>query len=164
MRTAVRVHDGMPLVGACYHLAFFLHVFLKREHRIETTPVVGWVNDGTDDLYIPHAWVEHERRKIDVSLARTPDPDIAAPGALLVLDRELVPGAATYSYHATRPRSGNIGFARALDENPELAMGSEELHANMGHVATSMSAMRRYLDEAPADVSYAKLRAVAFIK
>jgi hypothetical protein len=55
--------------GMCYRMTFLLHLYLA-ERGIGTTPVVGYVNDGTDDAMISHAWLGYEGKKNDLTLAR----------------------------------------------------------------------------------------------
>jgi hypothetical protein len=47
-----------PLDGACYRASLFLKLFLEQEYGIDANVVVGFVNDGTDELYASHAWLE----------------------------------------------------------------------------------------------------------
>ena len=44
--------------GACYRSACFLYLFLKEMHELKGEAVIGFVNDGTDDLYGSHAWFD----------------------------------------------------------------------------------------------------------
>jgi hypothetical protein len=64
----------------CYHSVFFLHEYIKNSHGIIVEPVIGYINDGTDELLISHAWLEFSGKKTDVSLAVTSRPDINPPG------------------------------------------------------------------------------------
>ena len=85
-RTAIALNvnlvEAKPLVGGCYHLAFFLFEYLRSIAGIDVVPIVGWVNDGRDDFMISHAWIEFEGKVTDVSLTKTEYPEEQLSGAL----------------------------------------------------------------------------------
>ncbi|OWK18958.1 hypothetical protein AJ88_46700 [Mesorhizobium amorphae CCBAU 01583] len=37
--------------GMCYRMTFFLHLYLA-DKGVQTVPVVGYINDGSDDVMI----------------------------------------------------------------------------------------------------------------
>lgn len=104
---AINLFDGfiLPrrLTGACYQLTMTLQKFLADKHGIATQAVVGYVNDGTDDIMISHGWLEYEGMKVDLGLHVVEHPDVVKPGALVVLDEPLRPGVIEYTYHLERP-------------------------------------------------------------
>ena len=57
-----------------------------------TLPVVGYVNDDTDDIFMSHAWIELNGRKVDLTLNVTEYQDVQLSGAVLILDQVLKPG------------------------------------------------------------------------
>lgn len=105
---AYRLHNNVivPLnkTGMCYHSVFFLHLYLKEKYEITTSPVVAYVNDGTDDIFISHAWLEFNGKRTDVSLAVT-DPRIGVAGQLIILDRVMKVGH-EYGYHRKITEAG----------------------------------------------------------
>ena len=84
----------------CYRLTYLLHLYLL-QRGIDTTPVIGYVNDGTDDIFMSHAWLEHQGKKVDLALGQTQRPDLNVPGDVLVLDYP-IRRARSYSYHLTK--------------------------------------------------------------
>ena len=68
------------MTGGCYYFAFFLRQFLKDEFGIQVDMVMGWVLTDTS-LPIPHAWIEYNGKKTDISMgaAKKPNGDFAAP-------------------------------------------------------------------------------------
>jgi len=154
-KTATALFDGFILpnrfTGGCYITTMVLHLFLKREYEIDTKPVVGFVNDGTDNIMISHAWLEYEKQKTDLTLHVTERPDIQLQGPLLVLDRVLRPGRVTYSYHLTRPPEGIL----ALQEMHASVVARKELeHQQMLARAANEELLIAYVDGAPPHLGY----------
>ena len=85
--------------GMCYRMTFFLSLYLKERHGLETVVRVGYINDGTDEIYASHAWLEYNGKKIDLTLANTERPEIQLTGDMLVLDYPFNKGRANYTYH-----------------------------------------------------------------
>jgi hypothetical protein len=84
--------------GMCYRLTFFLHLYLA-DKGVQTVPVVGYINDGSDDIMISHAWLEFGGKKTDLTLGITEDPDLNPVGNVIILDQILFSGL-TYTYQA----------------------------------------------------------------
>ena len=146
-RTARRLHRAFTVEGACYRVALFLRYYLDRAHGIQGEAVVGYVNDGTDDLYASHAWFEHEGLVTDVALCRPMEPRLQKRGAVLVRGREVMPGW-TYTYHRQRP-AGSFAVA-----------DYDELHAAMAGITGDDDAIRAYLDVAPDGLGYTRMAAL----
>jgi hypothetical protein len=67
--------------------------------------VVGYVNDGTDDIMISHAWLDYNGKKTDVTLANTERPDMTPVGQVIVLNR-VVRNGHEYTYHLEQSPNG----------------------------------------------------------
>lgn len=154
LRTYEGVVGGLGLVGGCYILSFFLYMYLKQSKGIEAEVVVGWVNDGTSPLMISHAWIETNRKKTDISLTRTEVPTVQLPGPLVILDRIIIPGHATYTYHRERPPEAILEL-REVD--PFLLKHLETEHSEMVAVAKSDKRIAAYFKNAPPDLRYEAL-------
>jgi hypothetical protein len=136
------------VTGMCYHSVFFLYIYLKRTHGIITTPTIGYVNDGTDDIFISHAWLEFNGKRIDVSLAVT-DPKIGKAGELLILDRVMKAGH-QYGYYFEIPERGikqhellKMTSTRALLERKERE------HTTMASLVNHDDEIVTYLNNEP---------------
>lgn len=152
-KTAARVFRRVKLWGACYHLTFFLNEYLKQEKGIDTQAVVGWVNDGTDDIMCSHAWLEINGKKTDIAIAR-PQYEENPEGALLILDRIIQPGKRKYTYHTERSHAA----MRALDRIPYQAVQFAEIqHNEMVSISKDEKGRRRYLSEVPSHSNYRAL-------
>lgn len=154
-RTAIALNvnlvEAKPLVGGCYHLAFFLFEYLRSIAGIDVVPIVGWVNDGRDDFMISHAWIEFEGKVTDVSLTKTEYPEEQLSGALVVHGHEIRPGQIQYTYH--KARTANALFAlRGID--PVEAAELEALHEAMVAVSISPKKIRKYLKSAPRELAF----------
>ena len=77
-----RIIKAQAATGMCYRMAFFLTAYLTERHGIRVEPVVGYINDGTDDIMISHAWIELGGKKTDISLTMTEHPDAQPTGSL----------------------------------------------------------------------------------
>src|SRR5258708_24697433 len=113
-----RVLKPMGATGMCYRMTFFLHLYLA-ELGIQTTPVIGYINDGTDDIMISHAWLDYKGKKTDITLASTQDLDINPIGQVVVLDR-VVHNGHVYSYHPDQSAKGLAAEVGMLSD-PESA-------------------------------------------
>ena len=149
-RVARRLHRAFTVEGACYRTTLFLryHLAHAHAHGIRGEAVIGYVNDGTDDLYSSHAWFEHRGLVTDVALCRPLEPRLQKRGAVLVQGKEVVPGWA-YTYHRERPADA---FAVAA---------YDKLHAAMTRIAHDEDEIRAYLDGAPDGIGYARMAALA---
>ena len=158
--SAIKLFEGFILptryTGGCYLTNMVLHRYLKDERDIETEVVVGYINDGTDDIYISHGWLEHEGRKTDLTIHLTEHPDVQLPGNLLVADQVLRPGKVTHTYHRERPVEG-LRKEMEMMANPSLApivAHKIEEHQAMLARAKHPGLLNAYLDMAPAELSY----------
>lgn len=163
--TAIRLFDGFILpnhfTGGCYQVSMTLHRFLMETHRISTEVVVGYVNDGTDDIMISHAWLDYNGKKIDLNLHVMANPDATKPGDLIVLDQVLRPGALTYTYHTERTGAYLIAAHRLLSD-PDLgavARHKEEEHLIMQARSKNPALMEAYIAAAPTEIGYAAMTA-----
>lgn len=163
--SAIGIFEGFiapqRFTGGCYLVTMTLHRYLADEHGIVTVPVVGYVNDGTDDIFISHAWLEHEGLKTDLTLHQTEFPDVQLPGALLVMDQSIRRGVVQHSYHLSRTGEG-LQAARRMLAHPEtaaIAQHKEKEHLEMVDRANSDALMQAYLDAAPAECNYAAITA-----
>jgi len=156
VRAARLLHRLFPLEGACYHLSFFLEYYLMRECGIEGRTVVGFVNDGTDDLYGSHAWYVFREKMTDIALCRPQHPHLQPAGPLVVHGREITPGRARYSYHTERPPVGRAALLRLLEdpEKREAAGFAEQLHERVSSLPGDYEAIAEYLSGAPAGMDY----------
>ena len=139
----------------------FLHRFLADEHGIATTPVVGYVNDGTDDIFMSHAWLDVAGRKVDLTLHLTEHQGVQLPGALLVLDHVLRPGQVSHSYYFEMSPAAEVANA-IIAQDPRGAFilrHKEQEHHEMALRAADPVLMADYLAKAPAEFGYAAMRA-----
>ncbi len=154
---AIKLFEGFILftryTGGCYLTTMILHRFLEEERGIGTEPVVGYVNDGTDDIMISHAWLEHAGRKVDLTLHLT---EHCSTGALIVLDQVLRNGQLTYSYHREQTSAG-IAQEQVMLRDPQLApivWNKRVEHETMIGFTRNPDAMTRYLAAAPREQGY----------
>lgn len=141
----------------CYHSAFFLHEYIKNRHGIIVEPVIGYVNDGTDEVLMSHAWLEFSGKKTDVSLAFTSRPAINPPGQLIYLDRVFGRGR-VYSYHREMSETGRAALERfRITGNAAMVDHKEREHAQMLAMAEDRRGIRAYLDSAPKGMTYKEL-------
>ncbi|MBL4829510.1 MAG: hypothetical protein JKY55_06450 [Aliivibrio sp.] len=149
-------------LGGCYYITMLLHHFLTFELGIPTLPIVGYVNDGTDNVMISHAWLEFEGTKSDLTL-NLPNPSTQQPsGALLVLDQVLIKGQLSYSYHIEQTESGRAQ-TELMRRDPNIAgilHHKEQEHQAMLERAADGNLLKAYLDEAPLEFSYAAITKV----
>lgn len=153
----------LPLryTGGCYLTTMFLHRYLAEERGITTDPVVGFVNDGTDDIMVSHAWLEHRGRRADITLHLT-DPEMGLSGDLIVLDHVLRPGTVTYSYHRelnTAGKTANAAVVAAGGFGAMLVQHKLTEHAMMQERMAKPEAMTAHQAAAPPGLRYADMRA-----
>lgn len=160
---AYRLHNKVIVprnaTGMCYHSVFFMHLYLKETHDIITRPVVAYVNDGTDHIFISHAWLEFNDKRTDVSLAIT-DARMGPPGQLVILDRVMKSGY-EYGYYFQIPEEGLRAheFLR-LSGNRERLERKENEHAKMSARVNDDEAIRAYLDAEPNGFDYNKIKSL----
>lgn len=146
--------------GGCYHMAFLLSEYLLTQRGIIVKPVVGFVNDGTDEIMISHAWVEFNSKKTDVSLAITEE---VPPGSLVVLDQPLTQGECEYSYHLEEPPASRMASEARGAKNPLWAAAmimKDAEHARMQGMVSDRRLIREYLDSAPPGLSFEAITAL----
>jgi hypothetical protein len=146
--------------GMCYRMTFFLHLCLL-EKDIKTVPIVGYVNDGSDDVMISHAWLEYNGKKTDVTLASSANPGLNPVGQVIVLDR-VVRNGCIYSYHLENSPEGLAVETECLRDQRSAQVvnmkGAE--HSVMLTRARDSSEMRKFLDAAPDKVIYEVLKGI----
>jgi hypothetical protein len=146
--------------GACYQLSLFFKVFLEEERGTPTDVVLGFVNDGTDEIYASHAWIEHFGRKTDLALAHPNHPGISRRGAVLILDRVAKPGL-LYRY-TTKPPFDPFDPTRYDLSGRSIVEDKRSEHAHIASIiAGGIPAIRAYLDGAPEGTKYEQLAAIA---
>ncbi|MDV4153859.1 MULTISPECIES: hypothetical protein [Rhizobium] len=163
---AVNLFDRFILprrfTGACYQITMTLEKYLFEAHGISSNTVVGYVNDGTDDIMISHAWLEFDGKKVDLGLHFVDHPDVVRPGAVIVLNEQLRLGAIEYSYHLTRP-AASLAFVEQMLKDPSTAHVARRKEAeHQAMLARSRDSVLRdiYLAGAPADSSFASMTSV----
>jgi gamma-glutamylcyclotransferase len=155
VRVAKRLYSTLSLPGACYRASFFLAYYLKQRFGIDGTPMVGYVNDSTDDLFSSHAWYEMDGRVTDLAISRPLNPDFQRRGPLTILGRELQPGW-RWTYHAKRSVEGERAIVELLQDPRarQAVQDGEDLHQMMFNVASSQERIRTYLDGAPDGLTF----------
>jgi hypothetical protein len=150
LRVAERLGSALVDWGACYRYTMFLKYHLEIHHGIQGEAVVGFINDGTDDVYGGHAWYELDGLITDIALCRPMDTRIQKAGHVTILGREMAPGW-HYTYHRSRPPEGVADIERQLrDPMTQAAVAEHEaLYAYMLEAAQSNDRIRAYLDGAP---------------
>jgi hypothetical protein len=93
-----RVVKDVEMVQGCYYCAFVLRKYLKEQHGISVTPVIGWAIHG--DILFAHAWAEFNNKRIDLSLQQVSNRDVPT-GDLLILDHVVEPGKVSYQYQTS---------------------------------------------------------------
>lgn len=142
--------------GICYRMTFFLAAHLQIAHDIQTSPIVGFVNDGTGDAMASHAWLEYGGKKTDISLTFTADPTAQPSGPLLILDRVFHSGVTNYSYHLQRSTMGQKIIDGLMSDKSisHLIAHKEQEHQDMERTSKSLDAIIEYLDNAPDGFNY----------
>lgn len=126
-----------------------------QEMGIFANPKVGWVNDGDWDGVASHAWIEYSGKKTDVSLGYTLRPDAQPTGNMLVHDRTIRKGMATYQYFENDDPEAIKRLAR-LSNDPqysEIVSAKEIEHKYMLSIAESRE-FDSYLSKAPSGLQY----------
>ena len=150
---------ALPLDGACYRASLFLKLFLEHEYGIDANAVVGFVNDGTDDLYASHAWLEFRGQRTDLTLRCPMSPEVQKRGQLVIHGRVIAEGWSGYTYHMHRPPEGLRVIQQLLSDASTQSMvaGQEELHLKMNATSKNSAMIRAYLDAAPDGLTYARI-------
>jgi hypothetical protein len=144
----------------CYRLTFFLHLYL-RSKGMPTNPVIGYLNDGTDDIMVSHAWLELGGQKTDLTLGRTERPEVNLPGDILILDFPFR-RAHAYTYHREKTPQAIAVEERWLKEPDAAGLVRRKAaeHARMLRLSADPDAMRAFLDSAPDGLTYARLASI----
>jgi hypothetical protein len=154
-----KIVKPLGATGMCYRLSFFLTAYLAEATGIRVEPVVGYVNDGTDESMISHAWFEFGAKKTDINLTQTEYTEVQLTGPLLILDREMTKGRATYSYHREQNPSGAAQVKELLKDIRVRGMllAKQVEHERMKSIANNLDLMRDYLDAAPDGLTFERL-------
>lgn len=153
----IRAHNFQ---GACYHMTYFLKAVLHKEHGIEADAVIGFINDGTDDIMISHGWLEYQGRKVDIAAANPNHGQTAGP--VLILDYKFQEqGTIEYSYHRERGERGELAIQRLgqskIPEVLNMIKQKEHEHSWMISVGSSVEKIMEYLNSAPNGATYDRL-------
>jgi|SRR4051812_31154454 hypothetical protein len=159
-RLITKFIDASEATGMCYRLTYFLHLYLL-EKGIKTVPVIGYVNDGTDDVFMSHAWLEYEGKKTDLTLARPERPHLNPPGDILIQDFPFR-RAGKYTYHLTKtPAAVAVENARLIDpQGAGIVRQKAVEHEAMKKRAESVAEMRSFLDGAPDGITYDRFKSI----
>jgi hypothetical protein len=145
----------LPDAGACYRMSLFLKYYLQHRHNLQGEAIIGYVNDGTDQLYSSHAWFTFRSRVTDLAISRPLHPDLQKAGPLVIHGQEIRTGW-RWTYHKTRPPEGEIQ-TRQLLLDPSVGRQmreAEDLHQAMAATAKNDDLIRAYLDRAPDGLTY----------
>ena len=159
VRAAKRLGAALPLDGACYRASLFFKLFLELERGLTGQAVVGFVNDGTDELYASHAWYEFRGRRTDLTLCRPLRPEVQQRGPLVIHGKVITAGWPKYTYHKDRPPEGLAEIEQLMSDpttRPMIAE-QEELHLRMAAIARDNALIRTYLDDAPDGLTYERI-------
>lgn len=155
---AFKIFDGFILphkyVGGCYLVTMTLCRFLEDEHGVKTIPVVGYINDGTDDVMISHAWLEFGGKKTDLTLNVVERATGAAPGPVLVHGEIVRAVSVQYSYHMERAPE-DLLMIQELINHPQFGPAikeKEDEHIAMRARVRDRKLMDAYLNGAPAEI------------
>ena len=159
-RLLQRFIDPREATGMCYRLTYFLHLYLA-EKDIVTNPVIGYVNDGTDDVFMSHAWLEHGGKKTDLTLGRPERPELNPPGDILILDFPFR-RAGKYTYHLTKSAEAVAVEANFLSDPRSAPIVRHKVaeHEAMQQRAKSKDEMRSFLDAAPDGFTYDRFASI----
>jgi hypothetical protein len=159
-RLLQRFIDPAEATGMCYRLTFFLHLYLA-DKGVPTKPVIGYLNDGTDDIMVSHAWLELGRKKTDLTLGKTERPDLNLPGDVLILDFP-IRRAHGYTYHLERTPEAIAVEERWLREPDAAGLVRHKAaeHERMLRLSADPAAMRAFLDAAPDGLTYVRLASI----
>jgi hypothetical protein len=156
-RLLLRFIDPSEVTGMCYRLTYFLHIYLM-DRGIKTTPIIGYVNDGTDDVFVSHAWLDYAGKKTDLALGRAERPDLNPPGDILILDFPYR-RAGKYTYHLTKSVEA-IAVENEWLNDPRgagIVRHKAAEHEAMIRRASNAHDMRLFLDRAPDGLTYARM-------
>lgn len=159
-RLLVKFIDPAEATGMCYQMTFFLRLYLC-EKGIATRPVIGYINDGTDDVLVSHAWLEFSGKKVDLTLGNTERPELNPIGEVIILDRAIRSGC-KYSYQIEKSPA-----ALAIEEDwlqrsdaATIVIQKREEHLAMLARSANDKELRLFLDSAPDGFTFGELRAI----
>lgn len=163
-RTAIALFENFiyprRYTGGCYLTTMFLSRYLREEHGVETEPVVGYVNDGTDNIFVSHAWLEYGGLKTDLTLNVVEHAHAVPNGAALVLDRVLREGSVRHTYHREISAAG-LAQNAAMMNDPDLRrllLHKQQEHRDMLERAATPAATKAFMDAAPPGVRYEDMK------
>ena len=146
--------------GACYRYAFLLRLFLKERYGMDGRAVVGFVNDGTDEVYASHGWYEFDGHRTDLALWKPLNPGLQPSGPLTIHGVQVVPGH-PWSYHREMPRAGlrllQLGLAHKYPAIVAMLRDQEQEHSEMKTRSENDRMMREFLDAAPDGLTYSRI-------
>ena len=135
--------------GACYRVSVLLNRILAKEYGVASNVVLGWINDG-DDVFISHAWLEIEGKKVDL-MAERPMYEEANRGPTIILDHVFKGSSnTTYSYHLDKSPAALAVDAVMSAEDPGYQVMlhvKDAEHAKIAAAIASDSAKDAFLDE-----------------
>lgn len=143
--------------GMCYRMSFFLREYLACEFQTDVEVVVGYINDGSDNMMISHAWIECEKTVTDIAVHITDGR--TKTGELIILDRAIRTGAIKYSYHREKGIAGEEAERELQADGTYgwLVEHKRQEHARMFALVGDRTAARDYLDSAPDGLTYDRL-------
>jgi hypothetical protein len=135
--------------GACYRVSVLLNRILAKEYGVASNVVLGWINDG-DNIFISHAWLEIEGKKVDLMTER-PMHEWSNRGPTIILDH-VFKGSSniTYSYHLDKTPAALAVDAAMAAEDPlfqDMLCVKDAEHAKIAAAIASDSAKDAFLDE-----------------
>ncbi len=143
--------------GMCYRMTFFLHLYFA-EKGILTEPIVGYINDGTDEIQISHAWLEYRGRKVDLTLSQTERPDINPRGQVLILDHVAKNGHVYFYSRVKNEKAAEVERGWLSDPRLSTLVLHKDLeHREMLKRSLSTGEMRTFLDAAPDGLTFQRL-------
>ncbi len=154
VETAYSLYKILP-PAACYRASLFLQYHLKKCYNIEGNAVIGFVNDGTDNLYSSHAWYVFQDKMTDIAISRPMNPSIQNAGHLIIHGNIIKAGWEKWNYHTERPTDAS----EALQSLRSIGHGAyvdnlENIHSYMKNISNNADLIREYLDNAPDKLSY----------
>ena len=143
--------------GMCYRMTAFLTERLAVD-GVTVEPVIGYINDGTDEVMISHAWIEFAGKRTDVTLGITEHPEEQLAGEVIVVDRVVAQGQ-QYSYHRQMTEAGRLALElmRAKPEVRAVLEAKEVEHATMSAMMQTSQRRRDFLDAAPDGWTYDRI-------
>ena len=154
----IRAHSW---VSGCYQITFFLKAALEKEYGIKSNAVIGYVNDGTDDVFISHAWLEYNNKKTDLTLTNVTSG--LSRGALLILDKKFQDHRMTdYTYHLQMTDEAKAEIQNIIENGGQaIVFRKEKEHNFMLDICESTDKIIEFLNTEPRGINYEKLLSIA---